>query len=167
MLFFSLCIWIRVTDSILIVAAFSSWSVKHRKHELTKIVVVVVFSLRLFFFYFYSFHATFYPFQLGRRLNTVRALRRGQIFKGTIFQKSALCVLKAVMELAESFASALNPRDVNRPKARMAWAAFCHRRLMRKLFNLSVLISLKFRLDCGVNFSQTCSRHCDAVIRLF
>lgn len=82
-------------------------------------------------------------------------------------QKSALCVLNAVIELAESFASALNPSEVNRPKALMACAAFCHRRLMRKLFSLSVLISLKLWPDFGVNSSQTCSRHWAAVMRLF
>ena len=71
------------------------------------------------------------------------------------------------MPLAESFESCLNPSEVNRPRALMAWAAFCQRLLMRKDLSLSVLISLKLRLfvrsTCS---SQGWCRQSEAVRRL-
>lgn len=57
-------------------------------------------------------------------------------------QKSADCVLNAVIEEDESLESCLRPMEVNLPRALMACAAFCHLRLIRKLLSLSVLISL-------------------------
>lgn len=70
------------------------------------------------------------------------------------------------MVLAPSLASFLNPKEVNRPSARMACAAFCHRRRIRKLFNLSVLISW-WLVVLPANVNQGCDRHDLAVSRLF